>query len=127
MNNCQILDVVCHVYIQPDDNEDGEQANALEESVEDQIESWLRKPAVKFTGPYSSLQYWKEHHNEHPLIAKMALKYLAVQAASAPSERVFSVMKNVCLKRKSNLDPAYLSSLLFLKWNSRHFPLMSVL
>ncbi|CAB4375503.1 unnamed protein product [Rhizophagus irregularis] len=57
-------------------------------SNEDELEEYLRKPAVNFkTDP---LQWWKAHEATYPHLAKMARDYLAIPGTSVPVERIFS-------------------------------------
>ena len=46
---------------------------------------------------------WKERELVYPLVAKLAKKYLAIPALTAPSEMVFSVAKNILQKKRWNL------------------------
>ena len=39
------------------------------------------------------MEWWSDNEEKFPNIAKLARKYLAIPASSAPSERVFSQMK----------------------------------
>ena len=47
-----------------------------------------------------AMQWWSEHEAHFPHIALMALKYLAIPASSAPSERVFSQLRKFIIDRK---------------------------
>jgi hypothetical protein len=42
------------------------------------------------TRDFDLLGWWKNHEQDYPVLANMARDYLAVQASSVPSERVFS-------------------------------------
>ena len=63
--------------------------------------------------------WWKEREMLYPLVAKLAKKYLAIPASTAPSERVFSVAKNILQKKRWNLLPSRLSKHIFLRKNSK--------
>ena len=58
------------------------------------------------------LEWWKSNESKFSTIAKLARKFLAIPATSAPSERIWSIAKNVltteraCLKE--NVAAAYL-------------------
>jgi hypothetical protein len=51
---------------------------------------------------------------QYPLLAKLALKLLAIPATSAPSERVFSTAGLTIAKDRARLDPANAGELIFL-------------
>ncbi len=55
----------------------------------------------------SPLDYWKSHAEFFPLLTKMAVDYLAIQATSATSERVFSKSKHVISDLRSRLGDRY--------------------
>jgi hypothetical protein len=41
------------------------------------------------------LAWWKGNERKFPILAKLARMYLAIQATSAPSERIFSVASRI--------------------------------
>lgn len=57
------------------------------------------------------------NQSNYPLLATLARMYLAVQATSAPSERVFSIASRVVSKLRAQLDPKVAGQLLFLHSN----------
>ena len=63
------------------------------------------------------LAFWRENEHKYPNIAKLAKKYLCVQATSVASERVFSTAGDVVHAERSRLDQEQVDALIFLKKN----------
>ena len=63
------------------------------------------------------LQWWKTHEVAFPNLAKLAKVQLAIQATSAPSERVFSQAALIGTAKRNRLDAEMMGKLLFLKVN----------
>ncbi|XP_073457240.1 E3 SUMO-protein ligase ZBED1-like [Aquarana catesbeiana] len=62
---------------------------SVNEKIEAELESYLLGPEVDpETDP---LEWWKQHQPNFSRLSRLARKYLAIPATSAPSERVFSV------------------------------------
>jgi hAT family C-terminal dimerisation region len=59
------------------------------------------------------LEWWKRHESDFPALAILAKRYLAIPASSAPSERIFSKLKNTATAKRHNLSPQTLCQLLF--------------
>lgn len=57
--------------------------------------------------------WWRGNENVYPAYAKLAKKYLAIPASSAPCERLFSVAGSVLTKRRAALSPASTRSIVF--------------
>jgi hypothetical protein len=66
----------------------------------------------------AALGWWKVNQGRFPHISKLALKYLAIPASTAPSERVFSVAKNIISRKRWRLTPERFNECIFLKHNS---------
>jgi len=49
--------------------------------------------------------WWRQHESIYPFHARLARRYLAIPATSAPSERVFSTGGRVLEKRRAALKP----------------------
>ena len=64
------------------------------------------------------LAWWKMHDGQFPPIAKLARKYLAIPASSAPSERVFSRAKLIQQRQRWNFLPQRLEAYVMLKHNA---------
>lgn len=63
------------------------------------------------------LDWWKKHHNEYPLLAKLAKRYLCVPGTSVSAERVFSTAGDIVTAQRSTLTPEHVHQLLFLHKN----------
>jgi hypothetical protein len=50
------------------------------------------------------LEWWKLHEPKFPLLAELARIYLAVQATSAASERVFSAASRIITAKQNRVD-----------------------
>jgi len=68
----------------------------------------------------SPLQWWKDREMQFPLLSQAAKKYLAIQASSAASERVFSRMNVVKSKSRASLAPERTEALVFIRRNLPH-------
>ena len=53
----------------------------------------------------------------YPILARLAMVYLAVQATSAPSERVFSMASRVISTRRTRFNPTVAGKMLFVSEN----------
>jgi hypothetical protein len=63
------------------------------------------------------LIWWRENEARFDGLKRLARKYLAIPATSAPSERVFSLAGNICSRRRASLSPDHLDALVFLNAN----------
>ena len=63
------------------------------------------------------MTWWKQKEPLFPRVARLARKFLALPASSAPSERIFSKMNAVVDKRRASLDPDRVERLVFIKEN----------
>ena len=61
------------------------------------------------------LLWWKATALKFPLLSRRAQKVLAIQATSAPSERVFSPGGNVVTKIRASMRSELVSDLVLLK------------
>jgi len=59
----------------------------------------------------------ERNENKFPLLSKVAKKYLAVQATSVASERVFSTAGDVVTSQRACLSGEHVDTLIFLKMN----------
>ena len=62
----------------------------------------------------SPLTWWKGRKEKYPKLSCLARKYLAVQASSTASERVFSLMGNILTKKRLRTTSENFKKLAFL-------------
>jgi hypothetical protein len=60
------------------------------------------------------LEWWRLKQQQYPLLAKVALRLLAIPATLAPSERVFSITGITIAKERSRLNPANAGDIVFI-------------
>jgi hypothetical protein len=98
----------------------GKQGNwTAAEAVRREISKYKLSKGIKIrntaTGKFNCpLDWWRAHHSEYFYLSKLALKYLATPATSAPSERVFSAVGLTIAKDRARLDPDRANELVFL-------------
>lgn len=63
------------------------------------------------------IQFWLDNKSVLPKLYTVARQVLCVPASSAASERVFSTAGRLLEKRRTNLSPGTVNSLLFLHSN----------
>lgn len=100
-----------------------EPASAPEKSPFDIAEEEVKryKGADPLTLSEKPLDWWKEHHCEYPLLAKLTKRYLCIPGTSVPSERVFSTAGDIITAQRSCLTSEHVDQLLFLQKNL-HIP-----
>ena len=64
-----------------------------------------------------ALLFWKTYERVFPYLAKLARKYLSVQASSAAVERMFSIAGHIFSCKRRRLVIKFFSDLLLLKLN----------
>ena len=90
-------------------------------AVHGEYDAWLLVPEARIidaNSPIDPLAWWKMHDGHFPTIAKLARKYLAIPASSAPSERVFSRAKLIQQRQRWNLLTQRLEACVMLKHNA---------
>lgn len=65
------------------------------------------------------LKWWKDNENQYPNLSKLAKRYLAVQATSVASERVFSTAGDIVTSQRAALSTENVDILIFLKKNMK--------
>ena len=65
----------------------------------------------------SPCTYWQEKKILYPLLAKLAMKYLRIPAASVASEHLISTARHIISDQRNCLDPDRAEMLLFLNKN----------
>lgn len=64
--------------------------------------------------------WWGEKGLQFPMIRRVARKYLAVNATSTPSERLFSYAGSIVSKKRNSLKPQKVDMLTCLAYNIRY-------
>jgi hypothetical protein len=68
------------------------------------------------------LAWWKGNERKFPILAKLARRmYLAIQATSAPSERIFSVASRIIKYDRARLEPDVAGNILFIQTNGNWY------
>jgi hypothetical protein len=67
------------------------------------------------------LEWWKAHHQDFPILSQLAKRYLAIPASSAPSERVFSRLKDTVSPKRNRFSSQKLCQLLFVHYHQQDF------
>jgi hypothetical protein len=87
--------------------------NSVESAVE--IRRYLQEKNIP--RQEDLLTWWKEHASTYPHLTQLLKKYLCIPATSVPSERAFSKAGELVSKKRSNLKPSNINTLLFLNNN----------
>ncbi|XP_041642341.1 E3 SUMO-protein ligase ZBED1-like [Cheilinus undulatus] len=100
--------------------ETSRQAPALQEksafeNAAEEVKEYSRAAPLPLSE--SPLEWWKEHHCEYPLLAKLAKRYLCVPGTSVSAERVFSTAGDIVTAQRSSLTTEHVDQLLFLHKN----------
>ena len=86
-----------------------------EDRIKTELTTYLLAPVIKPSD--DPLVWWKNNEDNHPRLSKLAKKYLAICATSAPSERLFSVGGNIVTCTRAHLKPDAVDRLVFLSVN----------
>ncbi|XP_077384385.1 E3 SUMO-protein ligase ZBED1-like [Festucalex cinctus] len=87
----------------------------LSDVIKEEIE--LYKMAKVISVDANPLKWWKDHEHQYPNLSKLSKHYLAVQATSVASERVFSTAGDIVTAQRAALSPENVDILIFLKKN----------
>ena len=82
--------------------------------IETMIRDYLRS-AVRTELP--ALEFWKKEESNFPYLAKIAKKYLGVQASSAAVERMFSISGHIFSLKRRRLGDIMFAYLVYTKLN----------
>jgi hypothetical protein len=63
------------------------------------------------------LHWWSRNKNLFPILYKLALRLLAIQATSAATERLWSLAANIITKNRTQLHGHVVADLIMLKEN----------
>lgn len=90
----------------------------VEPEPEDDITTYITKePVLDLHG--DPLLWWRERRAKYPILARMARRFLCMQATSVACERVWSTAGNVLTARRTGLSPKNLESLVLIHENYR--------
>jgi hypothetical protein len=92
---------------------------SVEGVVRTEIELYKSAKGLKLTDPETGkfsnpLDWWRVHQSDYPYLAKLSIRYLAIPATSAPSERVFSTAGLTISKDRARLHSSRANELVFL-------------
>ena len=110
---------VRHFLINPKD--------IFEANVHLEIDRYLNDnltPPIQFQpvkAPRAGLDWWRANRLVFPNVCRAMTKWLSVQATSAASERVFSVVK-INATARCNIDAVHLSNIVFQRMNAKFMP-----
>ena len=112
-----------------------QQVVSVEEACKAEMQRYLLLPRLqvvkdKVHGKHvfnDPLSWWKQHKAQLPVLAQLAQIYLAVQASSAPSERVFSTASLLISNRRSAMDSTIAGKMMFVSDNWHHWKDMDLL
>ena len=80
-------------FLAEDDDDDEVEAEEVVPGEYEEVERYLRLPQIKLVDDVGNdqdiLQWWKNHADKLPHLAKMARQFLALPASSAGPERLF--------------------------------------
>jgi hypothetical protein len=93
--------------------------NIAGEFIRAEIASYKSAKGVKLKDPETGkctnpLDWWRVHETNYPYLAKLAMKYLAILATSAPPKCVFSFAGLTIAKDRAHLDCSQANELVFL-------------
>ena len=97
--------------------EDYETGNVSDEYDidDDELERYLCKRLDLTNLPDNPLEFWKNNNMEFPILSKLARQICSIPASTATVERSFSASGNIVTKRRTNIEPAQLNNVLFLR------------
>ena len=72
--------------------------HALGDHIEDELQRFLKEAEINFRKD-DPLMWWKCREKSFPIISRLARKYLAIPASTAPSESFFNSQKYITEKK----------------------------
>jgi hypothetical protein len=116
-----------------------EMAKAAPAAVKCEVTAYLDEPlSTDFKNDFDLLGYWRDKASdkydsstdpptlvqkaEFPLLARLARKYLCVDATSCEAERVFSSLALTLDQLRCSLAPSKVEKMMFLRLNKRFIP-----
>jgi len=89
--------------------------DGIDSEVEaDELEKYLQEPAS--SQALNPVKYWMSMEQTFPVLSKMAMDFLAIQASSVPCERVFSRGREVVTPNRGRLNEESIAKQLALKY-----------
>ena len=88
---------------------------SIKKTCEDEFEKYLTCLTPEYEE--NPLIWWKSNQMLYPTLAVLARKYLAVQATSAPSERIFSRASRIISNLRTSLDPDIAGKIFYVSEN----------
>ena len=98
-----------------------EASGELMATLRQEMDQYLSKRRLTMTKDSNPLSWWKDNHRLFPNLAAIAKQYLAVQASSASSERMFSKANILIDWKRSRMDPQIVTRVMFLLGNLETF------
>jgi hypothetical protein len=89
----------------------------IDDNLEKEFETFKGLRVLAELQDSDGLGFWAENETRFPIMARLARRYLAIPASSAPSERVFSKYGIIWERRKCNLKPETANDIIFLNLN----------
>ncbi|KAL3847414.1 hypothetical protein ACJMK2_018326 [Sinanodonta woodiana] len=83
------------------------------EELEEELKNFKVFPSIPLISIF--FQWWKNHEQRFPRLAKLAESLLCIPSTSVPSERVFSTAGDMVNAQCSALKPNHVDALIFLK------------
>ena len=90
-------------------------------ALRQEMDQYLSKGRLPMTKDSNPLPWWKDNQHLFPNLAAVAKQYLAVQASSASSERMFSKANILIDWKRSRMDPQVVTQVMFLLGNLETF------
>ena len=84
-------------------------------SLETKIMKYMDLPAQSYN--VNSLQWWKKHEKEFPMLSAVARDHLCIPVTSASSDRMFSTGGNIISAKRECIKPETLKMFVFIKEN----------
>ena len=88
-----------------------------QDAIDLMLEEFIRKTSE--SKPQCALAFWKKNESSFPILARLAKKYLSVQASSAAVERMFSICGHIFSCKRRRLGILFFVNLVLLKLNEQ--------
>ncbi|THH30687.1 hypothetical protein EUX98_g3511 [Antrodiella citrinella] len=90
------------------------------QAVQNELDQYTRAGlSSSASGPLDLVFYWESVRSKYPLLFRIAMDVLPIQASAVPCERVFSSSKETDTMRRSRLSAALIETLQVLKFTFR--------